>query len=54
MSLALVKYTVRKNGRTRVYVDYISLEVAKLGLEVHFDEYNLNVWAVPEIIKIYK
>ena len=53
MALALVKLSKRRNGRTYYFLDYISYEVAKLGVQIQGEEHNDNEWSRAEIVKVY-
>ena len=53
MKLALVKLSKRRNGKTYYFLDYISYEVAKLGLQIQGEEHNNNEWSRAKIIKMY-
>lgn len=52
--LALVKLSKRRNGRIYYFLDYISYEVAKLGVQIQGSEHNSNEWSRPEIIKVVR
>ncbi len=53
MALALVKLSKKRNGKTFYFLDYISYEVAKLGVQIQGEEHNDNEWSDAEIIKVY-
>lgn len=53
MALALVKLTKKRGNRTYEFFDYISAEVAQLGVEIQGEEHGLNEWSKVEIVKIY-
>ena len=53
MALALVKLSKRRNGKTYYFLDYISYEVAKLGVQIQGEEHNENEWSKAEIVKAY-
>jgi len=53
MSLALVKLIKKRGNRTYTFLDYISADVAKLGVEVHGEEHGPNEWSIAKIIKVY-
>ena len=53
MALALVKLTKKRGNKTYSFFDYISAEVAKLGVEIQGEEHGLNEWSKAEIVKIY-
>lgn len=53
MALALVKLNKRRGKRTYNFFDYISADVAKLGVEIQGEEHSPNEWSKAEIVKIY-
>ena len=53
MSLALVKLSNKRNNETYYFLDYISYDVAKLGVQVQGEEHNDNEWSDAEIIKVF-
>lgn len=53
MALALVKLTKKRGNKTYEFFDYISAEVAELGVEIQGSEHGANEWSYAEIIKIY-
>lgn len=53
MKLALVKLVKKRNGKNYYFLDYISYEVAKLGIQIQGEENYKNEWSRPKIIKIY-
>jgi hypothetical protein len=53
MSLALVKLSKKRNNETYYFLDYISYDVAKLGVQVQGEEHNDNEWSDAEIIKVF-
>jgi hypothetical protein len=53
MALALVKLTKKRGKKIYPFFDYISAEVAKLGVEIRGEEHAKNEWSKAEIIKIY-
>lgn len=54
MALALVKLTKKRGNKVYSFFDYISAEVARLGVEVQGEEHGPNEWSKAEIIKIYE
>jgi len=53
MTLALVKLSKRRNGKTYYFLDYISYEIARLeGIQIQGEEHNNNEFSTIEIIKI--
>jgi len=54
MALALVKLQKKRNGRTYTFLDYISYDVAKLGVDIQGEEHSKLEWSRAEIIKVYK
>ncbi len=54
MSLALVKLSKKRNGRIYYFLDYISLDVARLGVQIQGEEHNKNEWALAEIVREFK
>jgi len=54
MDLALVKLSKRRNGKTYYFLDYISYEVAKLGVQVQGVEHGENEWSEAEIVKVIR
>lgn len=54
MALALVKLSKERNGNTYYFLDYISEEVAKLGVLIQGEEHNKNEWSEAKIVKIFK
>jgi len=53
MALALVKLSKKRNGRTYYFLDYISYEVAQLGVQIQGEEHNENEWSYAEIVKVF-
>jgi len=53
MALALVKLSKKRNGKTYYFLDCISYEVAKLGVQIQGEEHNDNEWSHAEIVKVY-
>lgn len=53
MALALVRLSKKRNGKTFYFLDYISYEVAKLGVQIQGEEHNNNEWSHAEIIKVF-
>lgn len=53
MALALVKLTKKRGNRIYEFFDYISAEVARLGVEIQGEEHSNNEWSKAEIVKIY-
>jgi len=53
MALALVKLSKKRNGKVYYFLDYISYEVAKLGVQIQGEEHNENEWSKAEIVKVY-
>ena len=53
MALALVKLSKKRNDRTYYFLDYISYEVAKLGVQIQGEEHNENEWSDVEIVKVF-
>lgn len=53
MVLALVKLSKKRNGKIFYFLDYISYEVAKLGVQIQGEEHNNNEWSNAEIVKVY-
>ena len=53
MALALVKLTKKRGNRTFEFFDYISAEVAELGVEIQGEEHGANEWSRAKIVKIY-
>ena len=53
MALALVKLSKKRNGETYYFLDYISYDVAKLGVQVQGEEHNSNEWSEAEIVKVF-
>lgn len=53
MALALVKLTKKRGNKTYIFFDYLSAEVAKLGVEVQGSEHGLNEWSKAEVVKLY-
>ena len=54
MALALVKLKKQRGKRTYEFLDYISADVAKLGVEIRGEEHSYNEWSEVEIVKVYK
>ena len=54
MALALVKLVKEYRGRKYNFLDYISYDVAKLGVEIHGEEHRKDEWSFAKIIKVYK
>lgn len=53
MALALVRLSKKRNGKTYYFLDYISYEVAKLGVQIQGEEHNDKEWSNVEIVKVY-
>lgn len=51
MALALVKLRKKRKGRYFDFLDYVSYDVAKLGLEIQGELHNDNEWCKPVILK---
>lgn len=51
MALALVKLKKKRLGKYFEFLDYISYDVAKLGLEIQGEFHNENEWCKPVILK---
>lgn len=54
MDLALVKLSKRRNGRTYYFLDYVSYEVAKLGVQVQGVEHAEGEFSEAKIIKVIR
>jgi hypothetical protein len=54
MALALVKLTKKRGNKIYKFFDYISAEVAQLGVEIQGEEHSSNEWSKAEIVKVYK
>lgn len=52
MALALVKLSVERNGKTHYFLDYISYEAAKLGVQVQGSEHKEGEYSKAEIVKV--
>ena len=52
MGLALVKCTAERNGRTYTFVNYISIKVARLSVEIQCEDRIPDLCAVPEILRV--
>lgn len=53
MALALVELKKRRGNRVYSLFDYISLDAAKLGVEIQGEEHSVNEWSKVKIIKIF-
>ena len=53
MKLALVKLTSKRGDRIIEFVEYISAEVAKLGVDINGEKHRPNEYSRAEIIKIF-
>lgn len=53
MALALVKLRKRRGKNTYEFLDYISADVAKLGVEIQGEEHGKNEWDLAKIVKVY-
>ena len=53
MALALVKLTKKRGNKIYEFFDYISEEVARLGVEIQGEEHGSNEWSKAEIVKVY-
>lgn len=53
MALALVKLTKKRGNKIYEFFDYISVDVAKLGVEIQGTEHGPNEWSQAKIVKIY-
>ena len=55
MALALVKLNKKdRRGNIREFLDYISYEVAKLGVLVQGEEHEPHEWSRPKIVKVFR
>lgn len=54
MALALVKLAKQRGGQTYYIFEYISAEVAKLGVEINGYDHSPGEFSYAEIIKIYE
>lgn len=54
MDLALVKLSKRRNGKTYYFLDYISYDVAKLGVQIQGTEHSDNEWSEVKIVKVIR
>lgn len=52
MALALIKLKKKRSGKTYEFLDYISYEVAKLGVDVQGIEHSEGEFARAEIVKV--
>lgn len=52
MALAIVKLSKRRGNRTFEFLDYISLEVAKLGVEIQGIEHAENEYSEAKIVRV--
>jgi len=53
MALALVKLTKKRGNKIYEFFDYISSEVAQLGVEIQGVEHGPNEWSRAEIVKVF-
>lgn len=53
MALALVKLEKRRGNQVYYVLDYISAEVAKLGVEINGEDHSPGEFAKAEIVRIY-
>lgn len=53
MALALVKLSKKRDGETHYFLDYVSLEVAKLRVQIQGEEHNENEWSYAEIVRAH-
>ena len=53
MALALVKLEKKRNNQTFYFLDYISYEVAKLGVQIQGESHNDNEWSDVKIVKVF-
>jgi len=51
MALALVKLKKQRRDQTFEFLDYISYDVAKLGVEIQGEGHNHNEWSFAKIVK---
>ena len=54
MELALVKLSAQRNGKTHYFLDYISYDIAKLGVFVQGEEHKDGECSKVEIVKVFK
>lgn len=54
MALALVKLKKYRNNRVYEFFDYISADVAKLGVFIQGSEHREDEYSKAEIVKIYE
>lgn len=52
MALALVKLSVQRNGKTHHFLDYISYEIARLGVQIQGEEHKVGEYSKAEIVKV--
>lgn len=52
MALALIKLKKKRSGRTYEFLDYISYDVAKLGVDVQGIEHSEGEYSRAEIVKV--
>lgn len=53
MALALVKLSAQRNGKIHYFLDYISHEVAKLGVQIQGEGHREGEYSKAEIIKVF-
>lgn len=53
MALALVRLTKKRGNKVYSFLDYISADVAKLGVEIRGEEHGKNEWSHCEIVRIF-
>lgn len=53
MSLALVKLSKKRDGIIYYFIDYISYDIARLGIQIQGVEHNEDEWSNIEILKVF-
>ena len=52
MALALIKLKKKRSGRTYEFLDYISYDVAKLGVDVQGIEHSEGEYSRAEVLRV--
>ena len=54
MALAIVKLSKKRGNRVFEFLDYLSYDVAKLGVEIQGSEHSENEFSEAKIVKVLR
>jgi len=54
MALALVKLTKERGNRKYTFLDYVSAEVANLGVQIQGENHSYDEWSDIEILRVFR